>query len=259
MSSDWIEDTPGPDVLDGPFTAHDYGQFVQDSDTEKTLNRYGFVTGYARAWQQKVTQDYLVERVFEFDTSNGPVHTLNWFKLGARTSKYFKRDLTALSQTNSFAVEMNYEDGVKSFRFYFVKGDLFFVVHLQTGESKDLSDAARGIAQTEFDMAPDATNVAATSSAISTTGAWVIGLSLIALCFLVATVVFVLVRSSRRQAVMPAMATGFQMSPDGASWWDGARWRDAATDIPPGAQRSADGTYWWDGRSWRRTGPPPVS
>ena len=254
MSSDWIEDSPGPDVLDGPFTARDYAQFVQDSATERTLNRYGFVAGYARAWQQKVTQDYLVERVFEFDSASGPGYTLNWFKLGARTSKNFKRDLTALPQTNSYAVEMNYEGGIRSFRFYFVKGDLFFAIHLQTGENKDLSDSARGIAQTEFDMAPDATNVAATPSAISTTSAWVVGLASIALCFLIATVVFVAVRSARRQPAMLAMATGFQMSPDGASWWDGVRWHDARTEIPPNAQRSPDGVYWWDGRSWRRTG-----
>lgn len=235
MANDWIEDAPGPDVLDGPFTAHDYGVFVQDSQTEKTLDRYGFVAGFARAWEQKVTQDYLVERVFEFDSTGGPGYMINWFKLGAHTSKYFKRDLSALSQTNSFAVEEDYEDGVKSFRYYFAKGNLFFVVHLQTTGAKDLSDTARGIAQTEFDMAPDATNVGATltgTANLTSTAAWVVGLSLVVLCVLIAAVVFILVRSARRHPA-PAMPGGFQMSPDGAYWWDGTRWRLVATDPPP--------------------------
>lgn len=42
-----------------------------------------------------------------------------------------------------------------------------------------------------------------------------------------------------------------KMSDDGAWWWDGQVWKDAAISAPPGAQRSPDGQMWWDGKNWR--------
>ncbi|HXA28328.1 MAG TPA: hypothetical protein VN193_06230 [Candidatus Angelobacter sp.] len=49
---------------------------------------------------------------------------------------------------------------------------------------------------------------------------------------------------------LPQLA-GIQMSPDARWWWDGSRWQDAETAVPPGSPRSPDGHYWWDGARWR--------
>jgi hypothetical protein len=40
-------------------------------------------------------------------------------------------------------------------------------------------------------------------------------------------------------------------SDDRQWWWDGAEWRDAASELPPAAQLSDDQRSWWDGSSWR--------
>jgi len=46
-------------------------------------------------------------------------------------------------------------------------------------------------------------------------------------------------------------AVGFQMSPDGAWWWDGKTWQDPTKTVPPTATYSNDGAQWWDGCIWR--------
>src|SRR5260370_41742724 len=66
---------------------------------------------------------------------------------------------------------------------------------------------------------------------------------------IVITVTIVLVTRRRRPATF--LIGGPTMSPDGAYWWDGQRWREASIDAPPTAPRSPDGAHWWDGRSWR--------
>ena len=232
VSDTWVEEAARPDVLDGPFTSHDYGVLVQDTDVGKTLDRYGFVAGFAHTWRQKITQDYLVERVFEFDSSSGPKDTLNWFETGAKTSKYFKRDLTALSQTTSSGVEELFENDYHGFRFYFVKGNLFFVVHLETDRGEDLSDAARGIAQTEFDLAPNEVNVPpAPPPPPPSPVAVALAIGFVALVVVLG--VALLLRSSRRRTAPPLAYAAVQLSPDGNYWWDGARWRLVATDPPP--------------------------
>ncbi len=48
--ADWLEAPAGPDVIDGPFNAHEWGVYVEDSPTERALNKDGFVAGYGRAW-----------------------------------------------------------------------------------------------------------------------------------------------------------------------------------------------------------------
>jgi hypothetical protein len=62
-------------------------------------------------------------------------------------------------------------------------------------------------------------------------------------------VAFAFVRQTRRRGA--TVSGAIQMSPDGASWWDGQRWHDAQQDVPPMAQRSPDGAFWWDGQKWR--------
>src|SRR5437762_339056 len=37
--ADWLEAPAGPDVIDGPFNAHEWGVYVEDSPTERALNK----------------------------------------------------------------------------------------------------------------------------------------------------------------------------------------------------------------------------
>jgi hypothetical protein len=255
-SSDWLEHESSDSDLVGVITPQSYGAWVDDGGaSERTLRRDGFVTGYGRAWEQKVTQNLLSEFVLEFRTASAANSWYDGFKLYDQTSKYYEKDFPALSIAHSVGVQFKFEDGSREWAVEFAKGNLVFDVTMDA-DTTDLTATTVAQAQTEYDMAPDMISVAATSTPFPTTSLWVVGLSLFVLSALIALVVVVLVRSGRRQAPFPAMATatGFQLSPDGASWWDGTRWRDAKVDIPPGAQRSPDGAYWWDGRTWRLKG-----
>jgi hypothetical protein len=60
-------------------------------------------------------------------------------------------------------------------------------------------------------------------------------------------------------AAVAVPPSAVQMSDDRRSWWDGATWRDAEHEVPPGAQRSTDGQFWWDGQAWRPIGPGPTA
>jgi len=75
-----------------------------------------------------------------------------------------------------------------------------------------------------------------------------VGIVVVALA-IVTTITIVLVTRRRRPATF--LVGGPTMSPDGAYWWDGQRWRDASVEAPASAPRSPDGAHWWDGRTWR--------
>lgn len=229
--TDWIEASRTPDIIAGSFTAHDYGVLVQDAASERSLNRYGFVAGFGRTWAQKVSQDYLVERVFQFNSPNGATYWYQGLKLDNQTSKYYRREINALDSTPSFGVELAYDNGDHEFRVEFAKGSLMFVVHLISSGS-DLSQTALSLAQAEYELAPVSTG-ATNAAPLSQSAMNAMGIAFIALVVIVTTVLFVLVRSSRRRAPPPAVASGYQVSPDGHYWWDGTRWRLVATDPPP--------------------------
>ena len=251
--ADWVQSGPTADSLVGTVTPDSYSAWANDGGAAaRALRREGFVTGYGEAWEQKVTRTFLSEFVLAFETDASATRWYNGLKLFDQTSKYYTKDIPALAIPLSVGVEWTFSDGSHEFAIEFAKGNLFYDVAMDA-DTADLAAATLAQAQTEYDAAPDSINVSARSSTYPAAAAWVIGLSLIAVCFLVATIVFVLVRSTRRQASVPALAAGFQMSADGVTWWDGVRWRDATIDVPPGAQRSPDGNYWWDGRTWRRT------
>jgi hypothetical protein len=250
--TDWLEAPAGPDVIDGPFSAHDWATYVEDVPTERALNRDGFIGGYGRSWQQNVTKDFLEEQVFFFRTSNGAKHTYDAFKLDGKTSKYYKSDFATWDDTIAWGSMFVFDDGDRTFSVQFRKGNLLFQVNWYT-TNQDLSSKTLDIARTEFESAPDTLELTSSSQSLPQSAQWAIGLGLIVFVVLVGTVIFVLVRQRRSES--PAMATaGLQMSADGAYWWDGRTWRSVATDIPPNAQRSPDGLYWWDGQTWRQTG-----
>ena len=250
-SPDWVDAPAAPDVINGPFTAHDWAAYVGDTRTEGTLNRTGFVAGYGKSWEQKVTQDFLEEQVFEFKSSDGARRAYDGFKLAGQTSKHYSSEFAAWDSKVSWGSKYVFDDGDQLFSVQFRKGPLFFMVNLYSTD-RDLTGTAVQIARGEDDAAPLLTELANSTSPLPQAAQWAIGLGLIVFVVLVGTVIFVIVRQRRTE--IPLVAAGLQMSADRAYWWDGAQWRAAATDIPPTAQRSADGVYWWDGQTWRQAG-----
>jgi len=248
--TDWLEAPAGPDVLDGPFNAHDWASYVEDTSTEAALNRDGFVSGYGRAWEQKVSQDFVEEQVLLFHASKGANHAYDSFKLDGKTDKTYKSDLATWDDANAWGAMFQFDDGNRVYSVQFRKGNLVFLVNWYT-TNQDLSQRTLDIAHNEFAAAPDGLQLTSNSVSLAQPAQWAIGLGLVVLVVLVGTVIFVLIR--RRGPQTAFAATGIQMSADGAYWWDGAQWRSSATEIPPMAQRSPDGAYWWDGHTWRRT------
>jgi hypothetical protein len=268
-TADWVDVGSLPTNLVGDFTAHDYAAFLQANgtspgQTELDLNLYGFTRGYGLNWQQRGTNDVLVERVFEFRDSRGAGYLYSSFRRGSQTATEYNRDIAVPSSLpNSFGTVLNSSDGSSQYRVEFAKGNLVFVVHMDSYKS-DLSGAAITQAATEYDGAPALTQVP--PGAGQAVNNWLrnIGIAagvLVVAVALVTTITIVLITRRRRPAALlaggPAMSSGEpMMSADGAYWWDGQRWRDASVEAPATAPRSPDGAHWWDGRAWRALPPP---
>ena len=249
-ASDWLPSAGSQDLV-GVITAQSYGAWVGDNGTsESALGRDGFVTGYGLAWEQKVTQDYLSEFVLEFDSADGAARMYNDLKIFDQTSKYYEKQISALPIENSVGAQWKFQDGSREFAIEFAKGNLVYDVTMQANKN-DLAATTLAQARTEYDRAPANLNV---SSTIPTGPVPVTSLAITFLVIAAGTALIIFVRSRQRRPSYAAQIGGLQMSPDGALWWDGARWRDARTEVPPNAQRSPDGVYWWDGRTWRRPG-----
>ena len=256
---DWHEaGGSNPDVIEGPFTARSYGDFVDKSSstpgsTTSVLQGYGFNGGYGKEWQHLGSNDLLVERVFQFDSKSGATSWYNDIKSGTESETSNQGTIPAASAIpDSFSAILTDPAFPKQWRVDFLKSNLVFVVHTDSN-TKDLASLAVSQAQKEYNDAPTSTVHLSTTPQ---TPAWVkpvmYGVATALFIFLVGLVTVVLLVSRRRT---PAVAGApIQMSPDGSFWWDGVRWHDARTEIPPNAQRSPDGVYWWDGRSWRPVG-----
>jgi len=256
---DWIESGQSSYALVGVITPQSYGAWADDNGaSERALRRGGFVTGYGRAWEQRVTRDYLSEFVLAFNSTVGATHWYNDLKLFDQTSSHYTKDIPTISTQQSVGVEWTFSDGSHEYAIEFAKGNLVFDVTMDS-DSTDLAATTLALAQTEFDKVPESGDISLTSNRVSQLPAWIIGVPLSVLVVFVAIGVFALVRSARHKPSVFASASGPQMSPDGAYWWDGAGWRDANLHAPPGAQRTPDGLYWWDGTRWRvsATTPPP--
>jgi hypothetical protein len=256
--ADWIEAGATATVIDGPITAKSYAAFLVasggKSSIESELNRDGFTGGYGRSWEQRGSQDTLIERVFQFGNTVGAGYWYDNLKTTNRTMSEYSGDLDSSSIPDSFGVVLTTTDGDREFRIEFVKGDFVFVVHLNS-LTNDLSAATLTQARLQYASAATVTPGAPAAGAHNL-AAWVVPASisivaLVALAFVV-SIVGLLIRSRRRR---PFITSGVQWSPDGSFWWDGGQWRSAATDVPPTAMRSPDGSFWWDGRAWR---PVPV-
>jgi hypothetical protein len=256
---DWREASgSNQDVIEGPFTAKSYGDFVDRSrgtpgSTASVLQDYGFNGGYGKVWQQFGSHDLLVERVFQFDSDSGATSWYNDIKSGTESETWNQGTIPAAAAIpDSFSAILVDPTFPKQWRVDFLKSNLVFVVHTDSN-TNDLASLAVSQAQKEYSNAPTSTVHLSTNPQ---TPAWVMpvmyGVAAALLIFLVGVVAVALLVSRRRT---PAVAgASIQLSVDGAFWWDGVRWHDARTEIPPHAQRSPDGVYWWDGRSWRRPG-----
>ena len=264
-SSDWadVPSTPGQNLI-GDFTAHDYGVYLGagGSGIEFDLNLYGFTRGFARDWAQTRSHDLLIERVFEFRDARGARSWYTLLRLIDKSSHSYTSDIPMPATVpNSYGARMTLTDGTLQVWIEFGKGNLAFEI-VTDSTTNDLSATAVTQAATEYANAPTQTQVP--PGAGQTVNNWLrnIGFAVGALVLAVAiviTVTIVLITRRRRPAALLAggpapPAGGTMMSPDGAYWWDGQRWRNASVEAPPTAPRSPDGAHWWDGRTWRPLG-----
>jgi len=252
-TADWIDVPPTSTNLIGDFTAHDYAAYVAgNSGIEFDLNLYGFTRGFALVWAQRGSHDLLVERVFEFRDAKG---ARSWYTLLRLLDKIYGNYTSEIpmppSVPNSYGALFTLPDGALHSWIEFRKGNLAFEVVTESA-TNDLSATALTQAATEYSSAPSQTQVP--PGAGQAVNNWLrnigiaVGTLVVALAIVI-TVTIVLVTRRRRPATfLIGVPT---MSPDGAYWWDGQRWREASIEAPPTAPRSPDGAHWWDGRTWR--------
>ncbi len=256
--ADWNAVGPSATTLVGPFSAHDYAAFlkargVSPGSTELGMNLYGFTRGYAAEWEQQRSQDVLVERVFEFRDSSGSRSWFSLLKRGTRSDPEYTRDIPDTSAVpDSYGAVLTSPDGsTRQYRVDFVKGNLVFIIHMESF-TNDLSAPAIRQAAAEYAAAPAHSLVPAGAGQalndLFRSIGIIAGVVFIVLALGVTILILLVIR---RRRPVTAVAGAQSMSPDGAYWWDGARWRDAAVEAPAAAPRSPDGAYWWDGRTWR--------
>ena len=266
-TSDWIEAEGTPATLDGPFTADSYAAFLQAnggsaanaSSTKNALNAYRLTGGYARWWEQRGTQDLLIERVFEFADDAGANNWYSDIKLGAQTDTRFAGDIPGIPIPHSFGVVLKSKDGSGTqWRVDFAKANLVYVVHTDS-ISNDLANLAAGQATQMAGVYAGQSPTARPGSALNVgprLPGRVITIAIVAVVGVLllagGAVAGGLALSGRRR---PA-AGKVQMSPDRNYWWDGLTWQPTATTTPAAAQRSPDGAYWWDGAYWHPVAKP---
>jgi hypothetical protein len=268
--------------MHGEFTAHQYASnadVAKQTSVENTLNHEGFVDGYGKTWVSNVAQHVLVEEVIAFTGGRGARDWLTAAEVGDKANKTYQH-ADSMSGIDPYYGEHIFDSTSKLYGdgFAFAKGNDVFVVAVVSTKDDTLSQAT---AQTrvQYSSAPDRTiptsqwpennQAAGNSSSALQLGFVVGGIVFFALVAGIAVVVIGIVRRNGQKAAAAAAYTaadpyaavpytaaavdpgGVQLSPDGAYWWDGQAWRDAAHEVPPAAQRSPDGGFWWDGRTWR--------
>jgi len=260
-TADWIDIPPTSTNLIGDFTAHDYAAYVVGNPgIEFDLNLYGFTRGYALDWAQRGSLNLLVERVFEFRDAKG---ARSWYTLLRLLDKIYGSYTSDIpmpaSVPNSYGALFTLPDGRQQSWIEFRKGNLAFEV-VTDSATNDLSATAVTQAATEYASAPSQTQVPPGAGQAVNNWLRSIGIAAGALVVALAIVITVtIVLATRRRRPATFLIAGPTMSPDGAYWWDGQRWREASIEAPPTAPRSPDGAHWWDGRTWRplRAPRPP--
>lgn len=258
-------------LLHGHFTATDYASTAdasKRSDIVATMQRDGFVDGYADTWVSQASQHVLFGAVLAFTGGHGARNWLTAAEAADKTDPKFVRGDTTTGLGVYYGVHLA-DTAAKTYgdAFSFVKGNDVFVV-LVVSRTDDALAQATSLAASQFSSAPDGTiptDQWPENTSSSHGFSYYLGTlipSVLILALVVGVVGFFVARNRRRAAVPFAYAPGpfpVQLSPDGNYWWDGQAWRDASREAPPYAQRSSDGALWWDGRTWRPvpSAPPP--
>ena len=264
-TGEYIEAPPAPDILDGPFTAQQYADYVSaigedGSHLATYLRVYGFVRGYARTWVERGTHRVLIERVFEHSSGTGAGALFNAVNRSTSAAKQYQGAIDTAPIPDSFGAKLDEGSGATLFHDYvgvLLKGNDVYEA-LMGSDTDDLTSALQLQVHALFETAPPETipksqwtnplTAAVTNSFRVPSSFIVVGFVVLALV-LGAVLLILLLALRRPKAGLAPMIPN--MSPDGAYWWDGQRWREASSDPPNSASRSADGAYWWDGSSWR--------
>jgi hypothetical protein len=72
-------------------------------------------------------------------------------------------------------------------------------------------------------------------------------------------IIYTIIYSTQSDQMVVIRVGGIlKWSEDHKWWWDGAKWKLAAEEMPPGVQVSDDRRMWWDGTTWQPmpTGAP---
>ena len=252
--------------LHGEFTAHDWAvnsSGATSTETENTLNSYGFVDGYGKEWSSASLRRGLIEAVMAFSGGRGAKNALTALERTDKADSHYTGPET-ISGIDPYYGGHFTASGAFEDEFVFVKGNDLFII-IVAGAQDTVLSAAQDQAKAQYDSAPAATipssqwpeNQSSPSSGPSIGAGAIIGVLVV-----LAAIAAAVIRSRRRRPGMvagtyapPPMSGAVQMSPDGNHWWDGQAWRDASQEVPPTAQRSADGSLWWDGQRWRPVGP----
>jgi hypothetical protein len=261
-SADYAESDPTvAGVFDGPFDAKSFVSKTGSSkaaEIQATLERDGFVDGYARTWTAKSSQHFLLEYVMAFGGSDGAKRWLRSAEVADKADPNYQHALT-LTGIDTYYGEHIFYASSKAYGdgFAFVKGNDFFTV-IFASAADNLGTAAGDQAKVQFDSAPAYTIPPAQQTAPQPLAfdAGTLSADVVVFVFIVGLILLVVsrMRPSLRRRAIPSSA--LQLSPDGRYWWDGQAWKDSQLEIPATAQRSADGQLWWDGRAWRQVPPP---
>lgn len=161
-SSDYVEVDQGtPNALVGPFDARTYADsFQTDSKTSDalvdSLNKEGFLAGYARSWYKPGTQIYMGAAVFAFHANAGARSALRASKLQYATGAGFKSFLDSSSIPQSFALTDSGPDGFNWTVVLFTKGNDMFAILAGSATGYTSADALTQ-AKAEYVFAPAST------------------------------------------------------------------------------------------------------
>ena len=145
--ADWVEATPNPTTLEGPFSSQAYSNYLQTVSPKTPsvadqLNSLAFRSGYGRTWVQGSSNDQLTERVFQFGDVLGASAWYANLKQQNQFTKYLARTIPPLdgNPEKSFGVVLKTPD-YTSYRVEFVVSRLVFTVHMDSA-TNDLTDLA---------------------------------------------------------------------------------------------------------------------
>lgn len=270
LASDFVPYTDFFRPVQGSFELVDYLGVLspaKPSQTQVTLRRDGFVSGYGRSWLQRGTNHLLLELVVAFGGAAGAKSWLPEARaLGQeQDGRYFKRDIAVSGIDQEYGGHFANPDGpAYADAIGFIKGNDYFLIYMYS-PADDLADTATTQSRQQYDLAPAYTIPPSQWPENASPKSSNAGAALFSPVAIIASAVFVgvllvvlIIVLGARLRRRPAPAA-MQLSPDGHFWWDGQAWQDASQTVPTGAQRSADGNYWWDGGKWRPAQPTPAA